>query len=278
MPYSMASSSTQSPPSSPIISWPLHRPQHRTPWDSASSTANGHAHTAVPAPAYPPSASSIDPLILPDGRYPLSGISLRAFTLGLTLGLSTSLSSYLALTSSPLWRAPFFLASLSLFHFLEYYTTAAYNAPRAAPSAFLLSLNGSAYNIAHAMAFLETTLAHGPSRWGFPLLSWLPRRLVHEALAPWTLGLGMVLMLLGQVTRSVAMAQAGTNFNHTVQQQRAHGHELVTKGVYGILRHPSYFGFWWWGIGGQMVLGNVVCLFGYAVVLWRFFRGRIHSR
>lgn len=82
-------------------------------------------------------------------------------------------------------------------------------------------------------------------------------------------------MALGQVVRSLAMAQAGSNFNHTVQVERREGHMLVTHGVYAVLRHPSYFGFFWWGIGTQLMLGNVASLLGYAVVLWKFFSHRI---
>ena len=83
------------------------------------------------------------------------------------------------------------------------------------------------------------------------------------------------MLVTGQATRSLAMAQAGTNFNHTVQMQKKYGHELVTDGIYASLRHPSYFGFWWWGLGTQLVLGNVLCFVGYAVVLWQFFHSRI---
>lgn len=82
-------------------------------------------------------------------------------------------------------------------------------------------------------------------------------------------------MALGQMTRSLAMSQAGSNFNHNVQVERKEGHVLVQHGVYAVLRHPSYFGFFWWGLGTQLVLQNVVCLVGYAVVLWRFFANRI---
>ena len=89
--------------------------------------------------------------------------------------------------------------------------------------------------------------------------------------------LGFMMILVGQVTRSMAMAQAGNNFNHTVQIRKKQGHELVQDGVYACLRHPSYFGFWWWGLGTQVVLGNGICLVGYTVVLWRFFRYRIES-
>lgn len=87
--------------------------------------------------------------------------------------------------------------------------------------------------------------------------------------------IGLFLMALGQAVRSLAMAQAGSNFNHTVQVERKEDHTLVMHGVYAVLRHPSYFGFFWWGIGTQLVLGNVVSLLGYAVVLWKFFSHRI---
>ncbi|RMJ23648.1 carboxyl methyltransferase [Aspergillus sp. HF37] len=83
-------------------------------------------------------------------------------------------------------------------------------------------------------------------------------------------------MALGQGIRSLAMVQAASNFNHNVQVERKEGHVLVRHGVYGVLRHPSYFGFFWWGLGTQLMLGNVVCLAGYAVVLWRFFYKRVH--
>jgi protein-S-isoprenylcysteine O-methyltransferase len=79
----------------------------------------------------------------------------------------------------------------------------------------------------------------------------------------------------GQVVRSVAMVQAGKSFNHVVQRRRGREHVLVTNGVYAVLRHPSYFGFFWWALGTQVVMGNVVCFWAYAVVLWGFFSNRI---
>ncbi len=89
------------------------------------------------------------------------------------------------------------------------------------------------------------------------------------------LGLGFALMVVGQVVRTIAMAQAGPNFNHQLQHRRKEGHVLVTDGIYRLLRHPSYFGFFWWGLGTQIVLGNGLCFVGYAVALWRFFMLRI---
>ncbi|KAL4978599.1 Isoprenylcysteine carboxyl methyltransferase family-domain-containing protein [Aspergillus desertorum] len=240
------------------------------------------SHSQLPSQSQLPTptatqTTTTDALLYPSGSKSLSGISLRAFLLGTTLGLSTALTiSLLNLSTSNtkphyLWRLPFFLASLSLFHFLEYYITAAHNTRYADISAFLLSSNGWAYNIAHSSAAAECLL-------GFLFYP-------HESYFEFTASmggvkiqvvLGLFLMILGQAVRTLAMAQAGTNFNHTVQVERKEGHTLVQHGVYSVLRHPSYFGFFWWGLGTQLVLGNVVCLVGYAVVLWKFFSSRIH--
>jgi protein-S-isoprenylcysteine O-methyltransferase len=130
-------------------------------------------------------------------------------------------------------------------------------------SSFLLT-NGDQYRQAHTMAFVETLV----TSYFFP--GWQAR--VHT---PVVIAVGVVMILVGQTVRSVAMAQAGTNFNHMVQSRKSEGHELVTTGLYAFFRHPSYFGFFWWGIGTQIMLGNSVCFLGYTGVLWYFFMKRI---
>lgn len=204
---------------------------------------------------------------LPGQPKSLSGIAARAFLLGIVLcGSVTITLGLLFTTSSPLWRLPSFLATLSMFHFLEFWTTARYNTRSAKVSSFLLSQNGSAYNIAHTAAMLEclvTTVL-------FPHRSWLPSRVSTGLVC-----MGLLMIILGQGVRSGAMIQAGTNFNHVVQHRKMNEHRLVTSGLYYYLRHPSYFGFFWWGLGTQLVLGNVLCFVAYAIVLWRFFYQRI---
>lgn len=233
------------------------------PWGPQTQHANGHTPEANGSSTPSVTHSSMSH----DSTSP-SAISLRAFLLGVTLGTSLILTIHLALLPSPLWRLPFFVCALSTFHYLEYQTTAIYNPAAATVAAFLLSSNGRAYNIAHTLAFTECGI-----RWYF-----YPN--VHMAsttLQDIYLVLGFAMMLVGQVTRTTAMAHAGTSFNHVVQSKKKEGHVLVTDGVYRWLRHPSYFGFFWWGLGSQVVLGNGVCFLGYAVVLWRFFKNRIRS-
>lgn len=213
----------------------------------------------------------------PAGKMSLAGISLRAMLLGTSLGLTSSMALFMSTVyPTPLWRAPFFVASLSLFHFLEFWVTAQYNTRYATVSAFLLSSNGWAYNVAHGSAILECIVSH----YFFPGKTFLGRLVtVTEPLFGREISLllvaGFVLLIVGQVVRTIAMATAASNFNHHVQSQHQEGHVLVNSGLYRYLRHPSYFGFFWWGLGTQLVLGNAVCFVGYALVLWRFFSTRI---
>ncbi|ESZ92651.1 hypothetical protein SBOR_6956 [Sclerotinia borealis F-4128] len=211
----------------------------------------------------------------------LSGIALRSFLVGIVLTVSTFSTLYLFfVTDSIFWRVPFFISSLAIFHFLEFWTTARYNTPEASISSFLFSGNGSAYNIAHSAAITEflitnTFFPNGSTYtiygWPFPpSIAWFTPLQQSSILI-----LGLLLIFLGQTIRSVAMIQAGRSFNHIVQYTRSRSHTLVTNGLYAWLRHPSYFGFFWWGLGTQLVLGNFYCFGGYAFVLWMFFNRRI---
>ncbi|MGH0118299.1 UNVERIFIED_CONTAM: hypothetical protein FKN15_049320 [Acipenser sinensis] len=92
---------------------------------------------------------------------------------------------------------------------------------------------------------------------------------------PWLSVLGLLMVLIGECLRKSAMLTAGSNFNHIVQNEKAQSHVLVTAGVYSWFRHPSYVGWFYWSIGTQVLLCNPLCVLGYALASWRFFRERI---
>jgi protein-S-isoprenylcysteine O-methyltransferase len=262
---------------------------------SASSSANGHAtaptarprtavrqdddpeheHEDAPKPettssSTPTKIPPYDPSLLPNGSRSLTSIAQQSFWLGFTLALCILLTIYWTLFAyHPVWRLPAFFLCLSIFHYLEFYITAKYNLPVVRASSFLLFTNGKAYNIAHTVATAEILLST------LVLPETYRELLVYP---PWTLAAGVALILLGQGVRSIAMKQAGTNFNHVPVQTRSDDHELVTHGVYAWLRHPSYFGFFWWALGTQVLVGNKVSLVGYAIALWTFFHRRIKSK
>ncbi|KAI1432954.1 putative isoprenylcysteine carboxyl methyltransferase [Xylaria sp. CBS 124048] len=221
----------------------------------------------------PVSPGALSAQIAPDNDYlpgqpkALEGIAIRSFCLGVVGTLCiVSMISILFLTSSPLWRIPFFIATLSIFHFLEFWTTAKYNTSVATIDSFLLTANWPAYAIAHMAASLECLL----TKLLFPNRAWAPFYSGHVLLLS-----GFLLVFVGQAARSLAMAQAGKSFNHSVQRKKKDDHELVTTGLYSFVRHPAYFGFFYWGVGTQLVLGNPICFLGYVIVLWRFFASRV---
>lgn len=249
----------------PNISWPLERPTRPVAAASAGQTEPTVPRLDARATTSTQYFKVID--LFSGEQRAFDGVAVRAFVLGIALGLASTIAMVLAYMNLQIWRLPFFIVVLSIFHFLEFYMTARYNTLSATIDAFLLSSNGKAYNIAHASAALECAV----NSIFFP--AWQA-----SISSPAVLCTGLVAVIIGQVTRSAAMAHAGTNFNHTVQTRKVEGHQLVTTGVYSILRHPSYFGFFWWGLGTQMVLGNAICFLAYTYLLWNFFAKRIRSR
>ncbi|KIW02043.1 uncharacterized protein PV09_06545 [Verruconis gallopava] len=275
---SLPSDSSSTSNDSPAISWPLERPNDGdAPFNPRIEDELRKRPLHIKDNLMSNQESAVANLtvamtdLLPGRKRAQSGIALRSWCLGQIFSLSFFFACYAFYSGSRLWRPPFFMMCLSLFHFLEFWTHAMFNLPNATISAFLLFDNGWPYMLAHTSAMIETiiTSIYFPEwqqkcslTWqGFPLGTWA----------------GLMLVFVGQTVRSMAIAKAGTNFNHQVQHKKRDTHELVTDGIYGILRHPSYFGFFWWAVGSQIALGNSVCLCVYIVVLWRFFNRRIHN-
>lgn len=85
--------------------------------------------------------------------------------------------------------------------------------------------------------------------------------------------LGAVITIMGIVLRLLAIATCGNSFAHYIETQSQV--VLVTHGVYGWCRHPSYLGFLLYVIGMQVVLGNVVTFVLSMTILFRFFTKRM---
>ena len=86
---------------------------------------------------------------------------------------------------------------------------------------------------------------------------------------------GLLLVIMGQSFRSLAMIEASSNFSHQIATERKSTHTLVTSGIYALVRHPSYFGFFWWSVGTQVFLANPLATIVFVAVLWKFFSSRI---
>jgi protein-S-isoprenylcysteine O-methyltransferase len=243
----------------------------------ASSDISDYGDSSQPTFARGQHPIGFPAYLYPSGTFALDGIALRAGGLGFICALGLSVA-WTIRSAYP--QLPLFVAVLAFFHFMEFWITARYNTRRAKTDAFILTSNGSAYNIAHASALLEGAVEY---------YFW-PELKRHG----WVSATGAVLVVLGQLARTYAMKHAGSNFSHYVATRRDAEHRLVTSGIYACvvscslrkgmafvdgndryLRHPSYFGYYWWAIGTQIMLGNPICAVGFAVFLWVFFSTRI---
>lgn len=185
-------------------------------------------------------------------------ITLTAFTLGILFGVSLGTIPFTQFKPFNLY-----IVALSIFHFLEYYITAKFNPLKVNSQSFLIN-NGMEYTCAHILAILECLL----ESYFFP--DWKTFTYSKVIIA-----FGCLLLIMGQIIRSLAMFTAGRSFSHIIQTEKIDDHILVTNGIYSFSRHPSYLGFFWWAIGTQLMLLNPFTLFCFIIILYRFFSKRI---
>ncbi|RKP04318.1 hypothetical protein CXG81DRAFT_8486 [Caulochytrium protostelioides] len=153
-----------------------------------------------------------------------------------------------------------FWVLMSLMHVSEYIATAMYRRD--------LSLNSFLIN--HSAAY-HGAIAAGVGE--YLVTRWLwPGCKDSMGAGAWLAAAGALSML---AVRVAAMVTAGNNFRHLIAETRERDHQLVTRGVYAVLRHPAYTSFFYFGPCLQLVLGNRLCVIAYVVVLWRFFADRI---
>ncbi|RDD42394.1 Protein-S-isoprenylcysteine O-methyltransferase [Trichoplax sp. H2] len=178
------------------------------------------------------------------------------------LGLVFSFGLYLVVHGTNLRYLGFYLMSLSFFHWSEYATTALFNAEKLSMDSFLLN-HSKEYGIAAVSSWIEYFI----ELYFFPQLKSL-----H-----WLSCIGIIMAVCGEFIRKRSMFVAASNFSHVVATKKASSHELVTHDVYSLCRHPSYFGWFWWSVGTQVILCNPICCIGYAFASWNFFNGRIQD-
>jgi protein-S-isoprenylcysteine O-methyltransferase len=154
----------------------------------------------------------------------------------------------------------FYLMSLSFFHMSEFLFTALYNHKDVSTDSFLLN-HSLEYGIAALASWFEYTIE----------AFFVPQLKLFRL----TFYTGLLLVVFGELFRKLAMYTAGRSFNHYVQEERQSDHVLVTNGVYRLVRHPSYFGWFIWSVGTQILLANPICVVVYAIASWKFFKSRI---
>ncbi|XP_047347455.1 protein-S-isoprenylcysteine O-methyltransferase [Vespa velutina] len=184
-------------------------------------------------------------------------VAVRSTFLGYVVGIAITIFS----TASPSWRMfGVYMAVIAIFHYTEFLAIAWTNPSTLSIDSFVLN-HSISYGIAACSSWIEFIV----ERYYFPDMK----------KASSISYVGLILSILGELLRKSAIFTAKHNFNHIVQSAKKRNHELITHGIYGIFRHPSYVGWFYWAIGTQLILQNPFCILGYAVASWRFFHDRI---
>jgi len=124
--------------------------------------------------------------------------------------------------------------------------------------------------MAHCIAANEYALEHYFCAHDLDILE-LPTFLLKKL----TLVVGLGLICVGHFFRIGAMFTAARSFHHLVQYEKQDSHVLITNGVYAWVRHPSYFGWFLWCIGTQVVLINPISYIGFYYAAIKFFKERV---
>jgi len=185
-------------------------------------------------------------------------IAIRAGILGYFFGISL----YIAVTLEDLYKSfGIYGAFLTIFHYSEYFVISVSNPQSLSLDSFMLN-HSLQYLIAAALSWTEF----------FTEAYFYPEMKKYKTL--WIVG--SLICLSGEIVRKVAILTAKKSFHHIVQFQQAEDHKLVTNGIYRLVRHPSYVGWFYWSLGTQVILANPCCLIFYIIASWIFFRERIY--
>jgi len=186
----------------------------------------------------------------------------RAVLLAFILGSGFTLGCCLAIVSDNYVDLGLYIMFHTFFHMWEYIYVALFQPSELSANSFLLNHSPEFY-IAGILAGSEFII----ESWLFPGMkgSYIFTRV------------GFLIAFCGQAIRTLAMWTAGSNFHHLVREEKGKDQVLVTFGIYSYLRHPAYFGWFWWSIGVQILLTNPICIFLWGYAAWRFFNERIQD-
>jgi protein-S-isoprenylcysteine O-methyltransferase Ste14 len=91
----------------------------------------------------------------------------------------------------------------------------------------------------------------------------------------WAGWIGVVFMAGALFVFWRAHADLGLNWSPSLEIREKH--ELITRGIYGVIRHPMYASQWLWVIAQPLLLQNWIVGFGDLIVFALFYFLRVRS-
>ncbi len=85
---------------------------------------------------------------------------------------------------------------------------------------------------------------------------------------------GLLLTVTGLYICIIARKTLGDNWTNAYEYQVKPRHELITSGIYSVIRHPIYLGLTLMLIGGEMVAGSLLFISFFAFFLVFYVQGK----
>ena len=153
-----------------------------------------------------------------------------------------------------------YLITLTIYHYAEFFSELFFHFQDLQRDAFLIYEN-KRWVISTSASFIEVILGN---------------YFFHEYKNVKILFItGLLMTIIGQYFRIAALFTGKSNFTHKIQFKKRKNHVLVKYGIYSICRHPSYFGFFIWSVGIEIMCVNPLCTIAFAYILFKFFKNRI---
>jgi protein-S-isoprenylcysteine O-methyltransferase Ste14 len=100
----------------------------------------------------------------------------------------------------------------------------------------------------------------------YSVTPWL--NFANYALPGWAGWLGVLLILAALFLFWRGHYDLGLNWSPTLEIRKEH--QLITNGIYGVIRHPMYASQWLWVIAQSLLLQNWIAGF-FSIVVWALF-------
>ena len=163
-------------------------------------------------------------------------------------------------TSSQYYPLYIYFITLCIYHYTEFFSVLLYHFNKLSCEYFLIDQSLS-WIIATFISFIETIL----ETYYFNKYKKIKIFFI----------IGLIMTIIGQIFRIGGIYTGKKNFTHKISYEKKKEHKLVKNGVFALTRHPSYFGFYLWSIGIEIMCCNPICFIGFTFILFYFFKNRI---
>ena len=183
------------------------------------------------------------------------------YLIGLCLSSIFSFSfSMIFFTDNIYYPLYLYFITLCIYHYTEFFSVLLYHFEKLNCEYFLIDQSIS-WIIATIVSFAETILeTHYFNKYKKIKFFFI---------------IGLIMTIIGQIFRIAGIFTGKKNFTHRISYEKEKEHKLVTHGIFSISRHPSYFGFYLWSVGIEIMCCNPICTIAFIFILFLFFKKRI---